>query len=77
MLPKVLEKFLGTPNLERMSFAAMIKLLSYNLEVMGSNLSNLGHSFFAYWDKIVYIYPPQTPLGGSLVYWATPVSFTI
>ncbi|TKY68231.1 hypothetical protein E2542_SST04466 [Spatholobus suberectus] len=44
----------------------MVKLLPCGLEVMGSNP---GNSLSAFGGKAAYIYPPQTSLGGSLVYW--------
>ncbi|KAE9612020.1 putative chromatin remodeling & transcription regulator FYR family [Lupinus albus] len=33
--------------------------------------SNPGNNLFTREDKFAYIYPPQTPLGGSLMHWAT------
>ena len=49
-----------------MSLGAMGRLLSCDLEVMGSNPGNLS----ACGSKATYFYPLQTPLGGSLVDWA-------
>lgn len=44
-----------------MSLGATVKLLPYDIEVISSNLETV-----CLQGKVVYIYPPQTPLGGSL-----------
>lgn len=45
---------------------ATVRLLFYDLEVMCLNLQN---NLSACGGKIANIYPPKTPLGGSVVHW--------
>ena len=51
----------------RVSLGTMVRLLLCDLEVTSSNR---GNSLSACNDRTAYTFPPKTPLGGSLVYWA-------
>ncbi|KAF1891789.1 hypothetical protein Lal_00031598 [Lupinus albus] len=50
------------------------RLLLSDCEITGPNL---GNSLSAYRGKAAYIYPPHTPLSGSLVQWATHSFFLL
>lgn len=54
--------------LMRMSLGTTVRLLPCDLEGIGSNPRN---SLFACESMAVFVYPPQTPFGGSFLHWVS------